>query len=98
MTNFKIPKIINVCGHGFKIVYRKNLKNEGSDCYGLIDFEKEIIYLATGMTLDRKKDTLLHEVIHAISHLNNFNLSENATNLLALNIIATLKTNKLRII
>lgn len=91
----KIPKEVNICGQTFKIIYKKNLQQDGQDLLGLCDVNSCAIYLKTGLTEQKKKEVFLHECIHAIAENLNLNLNENKVNLLGIHILSLITNNKL---
>ena len=94
MTKLRLPKVLNICGHTIKIIYKKKLFHNGSECWGLYDTEKEIIYLKMGMTRSQKSEIVLHEAIHAIEHINNINISEQGVKNLSIGLLGLIKNNK----
>ena len=74
----KVPKAIHVCGLRYAIVFvgpTRMAKESGvAECYGCVDFEKGIIYLdkALRKSPSRLRDTLFHEVGHALMESSGF--------------------------
>jgi len=63
-------------GHIVYCVKRvKELKVEGNDCHGYIDYNKQTIFIKTEFPL-KVQETLLHEVIHGLSEFSQIGLSE----------------------
>jgi hypothetical protein len=63
----KIPKSkIKILGYDYKLILSKEI---GSDELGRCDYTNQIIYLNAKQGEDSLKDSLLHEIIHAISYL-----------------------------
>ena len=91
----KLPKILNICGHQFKIVYKKGLVHNQAPCWGMCDTEKQIIYLVYGMSPTKKMEIFLHECLHAIETIYNLNLSEIAVKQLSLGILSAIRDNKI---
>lgn len=91
----RLPKVLNICGHEYKIVYKKRLFYNGIECWGLCDDSKHVIYLARGMAKTRKMEIILHECIHAIQGINNIHLSEQAVKQLGIGILGLIRNNKL---
>jgi Zn-dependent peptidase ImmA (M78 family) len=91
----KIPKKINLCGHTYEVIYKKQILMDGRECYGLCDIDKHVIYLKTGMAETQRMDVLLHECIHAIEGIFGLNLTETAVNNLAIGLLSLIRENKL---
>ena len=84
-----------VAGHKIKLVYTNKLKLDNEDCWGSYDDDKRTIYMRYKMDECRKADTFLHEIIHSIDFIHNLNLSEKAVNILAIELVAFIRNNKL---
>lgn len=93
-----LPKKLNICGHDVTIKYSKKLFHNKSKIWGLYDDGARIIWLQNGMDKSRRAEVLLHEIMHAISYIHGFTLSEKAVNTLAIELNSVLKNNKLSII
>lgn len=91
----RIPKTLNICGHDYKIVWKDGLFEGNTECWGVCDSEKNIIYLRKGMNNSQQQEILLHECIHAIQAINNQRASEQSVKVLALALLALIKNNKL---
>ena len=78
------------------IVYRvkrvKELKVDGNDCHGYIDYNKQTIFLKTEFPL-KQQETLLHEMIHGLSEFSNIGLSERQVGALANCLIMVMQDN-----
>jgi hypothetical protein len=94
----KLPKTITVAGHTIKIVYKKALIVNGVECWGVWSDDSHTIYLKSGMDRTRKLEIFLHEVIHAISDIHILSLSEKSVKLLALELLATIRNNKIQLL
>jgi len=71
---YTIPSTITVGGMKFKIEFKE------MDDYGEMDFDKKIISIRKGLSIEDQLDTLIHEVHHAalgISGLSNILDCEN---------------------
>ena len=67
-TSYSLPSAIMVGGMQFKIVFKD------MDDFGVMDFDKKIIFIRNGLTEEEQLDTLIHEVHHValgISGLSN---------------------------
>jgi hypothetical protein len=85
----------NVCGHTIDVVYAKKLTMDDQNCWGAYDDDTRRIMLKYGMDKYRKAEVFLHEIIHSISFIHNFELSEKAVNTLAIELVAFIRNNKL---
>jgi len=94
----KIGRTFTISGHKINVKYSKSmfLGNEG--CWAIYDDDTSTIWVRKGMPPSRKAEVLLHEVIHAISYIHGFDISEKAVNTLAIEMIAFFRTNKLSFI
>ncbi len=61
----KIPNKINVAGIEYEVKEADGLANKYNH-WGLVDYEKGLIEIDSGMCEDRKGQTFTHEVLHAI--------------------------------
>lgn len=78
--------------HALEIVdeiSRSNLLN------GMIDHDNQIIYIRKSLPLEKKKEVLLHEVIHGISEALDMELKEKAVQMLARSLYDFLTTNQI---
>lgn len=50
----------------YEIVKKEEVIELPSECYGKIDFDKEIIEIATKFNQNQQNQTFLHELIHGI--------------------------------
>jgi hypothetical protein len=65
--NFKVPKHLTICGRKVKIVVSQNLQESGQIVHGYFDASEHKIALRSDKS-EVMRDTLLHEVLHAILH------------------------------
>jgi hypothetical protein len=93
----RIPKTVTIAGYVVKVIYKRGLVCDGVECWGVYDYNKNVIYLKTGMEKTRKEEVFLHECIHAISDILGLKLSEKAVNLLGVELLALLRNNKIKI-
>ena len=78
--------------HALEIVddiSRSNLLN------GMIDHDNQIIYIRKSLPTEKKKEVLLHEVIHGISEALDMDLKEKAVQMLARSLYDFLTTNQI---
>ncbi|HGN7070406.1 TPA: hypothetical protein ACKW4L_000605 [Staphylococcus aureus] len=58
---------INVCGVKYKIVQLEDVDNNPS-CLGLCIYKDSLIQLKRGLSFERKKKILIHELLHAMMY------------------------------
>lgn len=58
---------INVCGVDYKIIEQEIVDNDPLT-FGLTTYANSRISIKKRLSIDRKKQTLLHELVHAIAH------------------------------
>ncbi|EVY72567.1 TPA: hypothetical protein NJP82_001078 [Staphylococcus aureus] len=58
---------INVCGVKYKIVQLEDVDNNPS-CLGLCIYKDSLIQLKRGLSFERKKQILIHELLHAMMY------------------------------
>lgn len=74
----KIPKQIRIGGIDYDVVYEDRLNNGVNLIYGHIDHDKALIRIAKDLqTKQGEFQTLLHEVIHGITHHYDLDLGDN---------------------
>ncbi|AZB66823.1 TPA: hypothetical protein K8054_000263 [Staphylococcus pseudintermedius] len=56
---------INVCGVKYKIDQLEDVDNN-PNCLGLCVYKDSLIQLKRGLSFERKKQTLIHELLHAM--------------------------------
>lgn len=62
---------------------------------GMIDHDNQIIYIRKSLPTEKKKEVLLHEVIHGISEALDMDLKEKAVQMLARSLYDFLTTNQI---
>mgnify|MGYP000929838193 FL=1 len=62
---------------------------------GMIDHDNQIIYIKKSLPEEKKKEVLLHEVIHGISEALDMDLKEKAVQMLARSLYDFLTTNQI---
>lgn len=92
-----MPKVLRIAGHDVKVQYKTGLNVDGTECWGIYDDNKHVIYLKRGMERTRKLEILLHEAIHAIDHIHVLGLSEKAVKILGVEILALIRNNKMNL-
>jgi len=86
------PDTLDIFGKRFTIKLLE--PDESDDCDGYMDLGKSEIGLRIQESNDYNKDTLLHEVVHAIDETLNLKLKESQVHQLAVGLLAVLKQNK----
>jgi hypothetical protein len=66
MKKKRFPLSITVLGRKYKIKQGANLAYHGQPCLGLCDNTARLIYLEKNQDDQTKKETLLHEAVHAM--------------------------------
>ena len=68
----KLPNKVKVGGIYYTITDKPfEIDPKGTGAWGLTDHRSCIIYIDTGVSLNQVKDTLLHEILHAIFFIYN---------------------------
>lgn len=97
----KLPKKINILGINHKIIEEETDHMARNSWYGCINAVTREIHILPTIPEEYKKQTLMHEVIHAIDFLTNgsgsYELSEEQVERLATGILTVLKNNKVDI-
>jgi len=92
----RLPKTIEIDKYTYKIVKVKKLySKKGQKLFGECDYSKQVIRIARGQSKDEERDTLLHEVIHAASHVEGLGLKEHQVERLATRLTQIYKHNKI---
>lgn len=58
---------INVCGVKYQIIQLEDVDNNPS-CLGLCIYKDSLIQLKQGLSFERKKQILIHELLHAMMY------------------------------
>lgn len=93
----RLPEKITIAGQDIKIIYRKKILVDGSECWGYYDDEKNTICLRMGMDKTRKMEIFLHEAIHAIESIHRLDMTEKAVKILGIEILALIRNNKINL-
>jgi len=80
-------KRLNVMGDRYRVLVRK------MDEFGMCFFIKGEIHVRPNQSEDQARDTLLHEVIHAIDNVETLNLTEEQVRTLATDLRAVFTAN-----
>lgn len=90
-----IPDKVKIAGVFYDIKYKKGLNNGTSLCFGYVDNDKAFIELEPDIqNAQRMKQTLLHEIIHALDFSLGIKLSESAVDKIANGFYMVLTDNK----
>ena len=72
---------------------RERLVAVSDECYGEIDYNENVIRLNDKYNEERKKATLIHEVLHGISEMYTLDMSEDLVTKLADALYTVIKDN-----
>jgi hypothetical protein len=70
----KIPKHVEIIGHKFTVILSAEISD---DELGRCDYNQQKIFISKQQASDTMRDTLLHEIIHAVHWL--MGLADNST-------------------
>ena len=90
----KIPKVLKICGHEYKIEIDNNLMKH-HDNYGISNSVSQVIKIDTSFSHSQTVDTLIHEIIHIIDNNMKIKLDEDNVCRLANLLSTTIIDNKL---
>lgn len=62
----KLKKEFLIKGHLWKVEYKWGLRSDGNLVDGLCERQERVIYLRRELSIEEKRRTFLHELIHAI--------------------------------
>jgi hypothetical protein len=82
-------KQLSVIGKRIRILWDATLV----DNYGEYDLEKNLISIAVGLPHDEARDTLLHELTHAVEKQLNCHIPEDKLRLIVTGLYAVMKDN-----
>jgi GH24 family phage-related lysozyme (muramidase) len=88
------PTRLTICGKQYQVKQKKLKDHENMVCYGMTIHPRLKIEINTSAKVEQRKETLLHEVIHAISIANGINLKENQVEALSSGLYDTMKRNR----
>lgn len=86
------PLTLDILGYKFKVLFDPEIQRRGRD--GECDIEGEIIRIGVNLTARNLADTLLHEILHAITEIGLD--SDNKLNELQINYVGAMLTEVLR--
>lgn len=89
------PKTLSLIGKRHRVRWGVDgLKDDdGNDAYGLFDSSQKIISIAAGQTHDDERETVLHEILHALEVQMDAKIPERCVTQLAVGLYAALKDN-----
>lgn len=87
-----IPKTIRILGKTYEVV-KKGSEVWDEDKFGQCDDAGQKIYLRGGLGGDMERDTLLHEILHAIDFHEKAGLKERQVETMAAGFYAVLREN-----
>lgn len=73
-----MENVIKICGHYYKVKFVENLTNSSGDhhAWGRIHPGRQTIEIELDSTKSKKKESLVHEVLHAIESSIDLGLGE----------------------
>jgi len=80
-------KKLNLLGERYSVAC-KRIKD-----FGTVDYDRGRIFLRPKQSVDQARDTLLHEVLHAIDHTYSLELSEHQVRVLATSLRSVFSSN-----
>lgn len=87
----KIPDVVRIGGKNFPIIQRD--KRDMGNYLGLIKYDEQQIVISDGQSEDCKKETLLHELLHAASDMTGGKIEEREVNGASKCLFAILRDN-----
>lgn len=85
------PTRIDILGKKFRI--KKMSPNQETDCDGMMELSKQIVWYREKESLSYNQDTVLHEIIHAADETLNLGMEEQQVHQLATSLMAIIKHN-----
>ncbi|GAX06822.1 hypothetical protein IWT25_02169 [Secundilactobacillus pentosiphilus] len=64
----KLPKQVKVSGIIYSVIEKKHPEDEGHTVWGFTDYEVSKIFIRKGLSEQKKRQTLMHELVHAMLH------------------------------
>lgn len=90
-TRFKTLRLI---GKRHRFEWVNGLQDEnGDDVYGMFHWKRKLIQICEGQTHDDERETVLHEILHALEAQMNAEIPEAKLRQLAVGLYASLKDN-----
>ena len=88
-----IPEKVKILYKNYAVREESNLHDNKSELYGIARYLEEEIVLNAGASLNQKKATLIHEIIHAIDEIYCVELSEGQVEKLGTGVFMLLRDN-----
>lgn len=89
MKRLTCPNSVRVLGR----TYRISFEDLHGHAFGFCQPNQQVILIQPGMIEDEEKDTVLHEVIHAVDYLMQLGLTEDQVRSTATGLYAVMKDN-----
>lgn len=78
-----IPEKVKIGWKTYEIQKKEAVVSDGRECYGAIDFDKQIIEMRQNNSKEQEEATLIHEVLHGVSDMSHLDFSEDTVTRLA---------------
>jgi hypothetical protein len=86
-------KLVDVLGKIYKVKFLKDKKFEEQE-FGIFFPDDQEIWINLEKGIDHRKDSVIHEILHAVSYDLNLKLNENQVRHLGCAIFQVLRTNQ----
>lgn len=87
------PRKINVLGKDFTVKFAESAAADNTSCLGRTVFKTQSIVVRNDQAPEYERDTVLHEVIHAVEDSMYLSLPERAIHLMATGLLQVLRAN-----
>jgi len=84
-----IPSLLDILGKRYAVTMAERTEGDYGECHA----DQCTIEVATYQCDEQKRDTLLHEVLHAVDHEMHCSMSEAQTRRMATGLLAVLRQN-----
>lgn len=64
----ELPKHVKISGIKYAVVLKKRLEDSGDVCWGFTNYSKSVIYIRNGLSSQKQRQTLIHEMLHVMMH------------------------------
>jgi hypothetical protein len=89
----RLPTKLVIGPFEYTIKLKNHIEVDGNGCYGSHDARKQVIRLRRKNTDDRMRETLMHEVLHALSCRDGLGLDEETVQTLGTGLAEVLVNN-----